>query len=150
MKRAAALLAAFLLPLALAAAEAQAQPGPPGKAGPPSFQALDTNRDGRLTLDEVLAYAKRKSAEVQPFRIRDADLDGDGRITVEEQRKAGIKGLERFGAVDLKELDVRGDGYVSREALDEYFRRRHREAHARADADHDGALTPGEFALFRF
>ncbi|MBU1228410.1 MAG: hypothetical protein KKA55_00550 [Proteobacteria bacterium] len=128
------------------AALAQGQT-PPAK---PPFAALDTDKNGRLTLDEVLAHAKKQSARVAPFRISDADLDGDGRLSAEEQRKAGIQGLEGFGAVDLKELDVHGDGYVSREDLDEFFRRKHREAFARADADQDGVLRPDEFVLFRF
>ena len=69
---------------------------------------------------------------------------------MEEQHKAGITGLEQFGTIDLKELDQNGDGYISREDIDEYFRRKHHEAYIRADADHDGAVRPNEFALFRF
>lgn len=133
-----------------AGASAQAQTPPAGKSAGANFQSLDANRDGRLSLDEVLAYAKGASTEVKPFRISDADLDHDGQLTVEEQRKAGIKGLEQFGTVDLKAMDIHGDGYISKDDLDEYYRRQHREAYARADADRDGALKPSEFALFRF
>lgn len=129
---------------------AQAQIPPPQKPARPSFKAMDADKSGHLSLDEVLAYATKKSADVKPFRISDVDLDGDGKLTPEEQRKAGIKGLEQFGEVDLKEMDINGDGYISREDLDEYFRRKHREAYARADANQDGALSPSEFALFRF
>lgn len=136
------------LGLALLGFAALAQ-GQTPSAGPP-FAALDTDKSGRMTLDEVLAHAKKQGAGVAPFRISDADLDGDGRLSAEEQRKAGVQGLEGFGAVDLKELDVHGDGYVSREDLDEFFRRKHREAFARADADQDGALRPDEFVLYRF
>ncbi len=153
----AALVLALLLGGALSA-QAQTQPPvKPIKSSPaksmsvsPSFKAMDTDKSGHLTLDEVLAYATKKSSDVKPFRISDADLDGDGKLTVEEQRKAGITGLEQFGTVDLKAMDINGDGYISKEDLDEYFRRKHREAYARADADKDGALRPSEFALFRF
>jgi Ca2+-binding EF-hand superfamily protein len=148
MKRAAFVLTLTLL--ALGAAPAQAQTPPPAKPAGPSFKDLDTDKNGHLTLEEVLAYAKKKSAEVQPFRISDVDLDGDGKLTVEEQRKAGITGLEQFGTVDLKAMDINGDGYISREDLDEYFRRKHREAFARADQNNDGRLRPKEFAIFRF
>jgi len=153
---------AFVLGLTLlgGACWAQAQtppPAKPAKSSPaksspvePSFKAMDTDKSGHLTLDEVLAYATKKGSDVKPFRITDADLDGDGKFTVEEQRKAGITGLEQFGTVDLKAMDINGDGYISKEDLDEYYRRKHREAYARADADRDGALRPSEFALFRF
>lgn len=145
-------LVAYVLGLALLgyAASAQAQTPPPAKPAGPSFKAMDTDKSGHLTLDEVLAYAKKKSTDTQPFRISDADLDGDGKLTPEEQRKAGITGLEQFGTVDLKEMDINGDGYISREDLDEYFRRKHREAFAQADLNNDGQLRPKEFALFRF
>lgn len=138
-----------------AGASALAQPSgkptqPSGKPAGPSFQAVDANRDGRLSLAEVLAYAKKAGAEVEPFRISDVDLDGDGRLSAEEQRKAGIKGLEQFGTVDLKAMDIHGDGYVSKDDLDEYFRRQHREAYAKADADGDDALKPSEFVLLHF
>lgn len=157
--------AALVLGLALlgGAFSAQAQVQPPvntaktAKAAKPdkagaghSFQTMDADKSGHLTLDEVLSYATKKSSDVQPFRITDADLDNDGVLTVEEQRKAGITGLEKFGDVDLKAMDINGDGYISKEDLDEYFRRKHREAYARADANKDGALRPSEFALFRF
>jgi len=117
----------------------------PGSALPAGLLPL-----ADFPLDEVLAYAKKNSSGVQPFRISDADLDHDGKLTPEEQRKAGIKGLEQHGTVDLREMDLGGDGYISKEDLDEYFRRKHREAYARADADKDGAVRPSEFALFRF
>jgi len=147
MKRLAVLLTLSLLPLLAPQAQAQT---PPVKLAGPSFQAMDADKSGHLTLDEVLAYAKKNSSGVQPFRISDADLDHDGKLTPEEQRKAGIKGLEQHGTVDLREMDLGGDGYISKEDLDEYFRRKHREAYARADADKDGAVRPSEFALFRF
>jgi Ca2+-binding EF-hand superfamily protein len=144
--------AALVLGLALfgGALSVQAQTQPPARLAGPSFQAMDADKSGYLTLDEVLSYAKKKSSDVKPFRIADVDLDGDGKLTVEEQRQAGITGLEQFGTVDLKEMDLNGDGYISQDDLDEYFRRKHREAFARADANKDGALRPSEFALFRF
>jgi Ca2+-binding EF-hand superfamily protein len=153
-KKRGAACAAFVLGLALlgGAQAALAQRQAPAKdiSAGPAFKPMDTDKSGHLTLDEVLAYATRKSTDTKPFRITDADLDGDGVLTVEEQRKAGITGLGQFGAVDLKEMDKNGDGYISKEDLDEFYRRKHREAYARADADKDGALRPSEFALFRF
>jgi len=142
-------LSAALAATLLAAASAQAQVPPPQSASP-SFKSLDRDGNGRVSLDEVMAYAKKRSADVEPFRISDVDLDGDGRLTPEELKKAGMKGFEGQGVINVKDLDIHGDGYVSREDLDEYFRRKHREAYARADADKDGSLKQSEFALFRF
>jgi len=129
-------------------AAAQVPPLIPAKA--PTFQELDADRDGRVSLEEVMAYAKKKSSLVKPFRVADVDLDGDGLLTPEELKKAGITGLEGEGVIRVRDLDITPDGYVSREDLDEYFRRKHREEYNRVDADKDGRLRPSEFALFRF
>lgn len=133
----------------LCCAPALAQVVPPAKPSL-SFKDMDANGDGHLTLEEVLAYAKKQSAQAKGFRVADVDRDGDGILTPEELKKAGIKGLEHFEAINVKDLDIRGDGYVSREDLDEYFRRKHREAYARADADGDGKVHTTDFALYRF
>lgn len=146
-------LPGLLLALLLMSSPALAQVAPP--AAPqapkgPQFHELDADKDGHLTLEEVLAYAKKQSAQAKGFRIADVDRDKNGLLTPEELKAAGITGLEPFGAVNVKDLDIRGDGYVSREDLDEYFRRQHREAYARADQDRDGRIRKTEFALYRF
>ena len=132
--------------LLLCAAPALAQVSPLT----PSFHKLDTDHDGRVTLAEVLVYAKAHSAAIKPFRIADVDKNGDGILTPEEFKKAGITGFEGLGEVRARDLDISGDGYVSREELDRYFALKHAEAFERADADHDGALKRSEFVLFRF
>jgi len=149
--RRSALVPLLLATLLLPALPAVAQVSPPAKAAAASFKEMDANRDGRVSLDEVMACAKKRSSAVTPFRISDVDTDGDGRLTQEELRKAGIKGLEDQGTIDARELDaVTPDGYVTSQDLDEYFRRKHRQAFAKADADKDGTLRQSEFALFRF
>jgi len=122
----------------------------PSKAVSPSFKELDADRNARVSLDEVMAFAKKRSTLVEPFNVAGVDLDKDGKLTQEELNKAGIKGLEHEGVINVRDLDMSADGYVSREDLDEYFRRKHREEYARADADKDGSLKQSEFALFRF
>jgi len=144
-----ALALAALLFAATALAQAELKPGTPVRTAP-AFHHVDTDNSGHVSLDEVLAYARQKNAEATAFHIRDVDLDKDGVLTQEELAKAGVKGFEGHGSINVRELDVRGDGYVSRDDLDEYFARKHREAYARADADKDGAIRPAEFALFRF
>lgn len=124
---------------------AQTPPAP----GVPAFHHVDADGDGRVTLDEVLAYAKQQR-EAKPFTIKDVDTDGDGLITQEELKRAGIKGLEAFGTISAKDLDRNGDGYVSHEDLENYLNTKHREAYAQADTDKDGSLKASEFVLFRF
>ena len=130
-----------------------AQTTPPAKMSnklAPSFKELDTNGDGRVSLDEIMAYATKKSLDLRGFAIKDVDTDGDGMLTQQELKAAGIKGLEGMGTINLKDLDKNGDGYVSREELEAYIRQRYAREFHRADADGDGMLHPREFAIFRF
>lgn len=143
----ATILAAALVLAPFLPATALAQTPPPGL---PEFHEVDADHDGRVSLREVLAWARGRSAAVAPFRIADVDRDGDGVLTPGEFKAAGITGFEGLGAIRARDLDITGDGYVSREDLDRYFARRHREAFAKADADRDGSLKPSEFVLLRF
>lgn len=119
-------------------------------AGPaPAFHQVDADHSGRVSLDEVLAYAKQQR-ETKPFALKDVDKDGDGLVTQEELRRAGITGLEGFGSIRAQDLDRNGDGYVSHEDLDNYLNTRHSEAYTAADEDKDGSLKASEFVLFRF
>jgi Ca2+-binding EF-hand superfamily protein len=137
-----------ILLLALLAAPALAQTAPSAKVE--GFRTVDADGDGRLSLEEILAAARKQSSLVRPFRVDEVDRDHDGKLTPEEFLKAGVAGLERYGVIDVRELDTDGDGYVSRAELDAFFRKRHAEEFRRVDADGDGSLRPAEFALFRF
>jgi hypothetical protein len=145
----AALLAA-LAATPLAAVPAQAQPAPPAKPGAITFHEADADHDGRVTLDEVLACAKKRSGAAKPFRIAEVDRNGDGVLDEQELAAAGIKGFEGMGPISARELDITPDGYVSRADLEEYFRRKHREAFAKADSEGKGWVREPDFALFRF
>lgn len=141
----------FLAVLALAAfALSPGHAQAPAAPDMPAFQHLDKDADGRVTLAEVMAYARQQKEQAKPFAINDVDKNGDGLVTQEELRAAGIKGLEAFGTISAKDLDRNGDGYVSHEDLENYLNTKHREAYARADADGDGHVAPSEFVLFRF
>ncbi len=139
-----------IVPAVLVVALLLAAPALAQVPGLPEFSRVDADGDGRVSLREVLDWAKGKSSAAKPFHIADVDRDGDGVITPEEFEAAGITGFERLGPVRARDLDITGDGYVSREDLDRYFARRHREAFEQADADHDGSLSPSEFVLLRF
>ena len=116
----------------------------------PSFKELDANGDGRVSLDEIMVYATKKSTDLRGFYIKDVDKDGDGTLTQQELKAAGIKGFEGVDTINLKDLDTNGDGYVSREELEAFVRKRYAREFHRADADADGVLHPREFAIFRF
>lgn len=143
------LLAALLL-VALTTTTALAQVAPAPKVAMPSFQDLDADKSGHLTRDEVLAYAKKQSAGQGGFQVKAMDKDGSGSLSPGELRSAGMQALYPFGTVDLKELDTDGDGVVTQREIDDYVRRKHLEAFAKADHDQDGTLHPKDFALYRF
>lgn len=141
--------------------------GDNGHGGPramPSFEQLDTNGDGSLTMDEFEAPAKERFAA--------ADTNGDGALSAEELDAARPQGRHmrgdgpRFGRMMpgmrggdraemtpemrqeratqmIEHLDDNGDGLLSAEELaagpnpDRIF--------AKMDADGNGAISKAEF-----
>lgn len=142
------LLLAALLFAATALAQTVASSGP--AAVLPSFHEVDADKSGHVTLEEIMAYARKKKEEARPFAVKDVDRDGDGVITQEELARAGVRGLEGFGSIKASDLDVNGDGYVSHQDLEAYLNGKHRDAYLQADKDRDGSLRQSEFVLFRF
>ncbi|MCE9545792.1 MAG: EF-hand domain-containing protein [Planctomycetia bacterium] len=68
---------------------------PPKKAKPTPqqiFDKLDTNHDGKLSLEEYKANPRVKSPEEAEKRFAKFDTDGDKSVTLEEF-KAGIEKL---------------------------------------------------------
>lgn len=133
---------------ATALAQTAATTGP--AAMPPAFHEVDADKSGRVTVEEVMAYARRKKEETRPFALKDVDRDGDGLVTQEELARAGIHGLEGFGTIKASDLDRNGDGYVNHKDLEDYLNQKHRDAYLQADTDGDGSLRQSEFVLFRF
>ena len=156
-------LAALLLATSLPAmAQPAADPPPPGRRPDAArlFNELDTNRDGRLTLDEMWARTQSRFAA--------ADANRDGALTPEEFRmlRPGRDGgtranrdsdtpaapdaapptgrsaeqMQRFADARFRALDANRDGRVT---LDEM--RPMVEARFRAmDANADNAVTQEE------
>ena len=74
-----------------------------------AFKILDTNSDGRITLEEIAAEQKRL--------LSAADVDGDGSLSVTEFRRRGrlFMALRATSLFDL--LDVNGDQMVTLDEL---------------------------------
>ena len=58
-------------------------PGGPGHHGPPKFEAVDTNKDGYLTRDEMEAHHKQKLNKM----FEKTDTDKDSKLSKEELKK---------------------------------------------------------------
>uniref|UniRef100_A0A173H010 EF-hand domain-containing protein n=1 Tax=Pandoraea faecigallinarum TaxID=656179 RepID=A0A173H010_9BURK len=125
-----------------------APPGPPPAAGAPdygdaadqnaalgmyvqrSFDAIDTNRDGRIDRNEWAAYQRsqlqaRRATFERYFKA--ADKDGDGYLNREE-----VAAAEPFLYQHFDQIDANRDGKLSPAEIRSFFRRYY---HERAQAD---------------
>jgi hypothetical protein len=103
-----------------------------------SFETIDQNRDGRITLLEMQTISRE--------RFKKADTNNDGQITAEEVLNVMpffVRGQAREPVVRyLKAQDHNRDGQVS---LAEIFK--HAEQRfLRLDSNRDGAISTEEFA----
>lgn len=101
-----ALIAGAVLATAVPALAFGPQGGKMGQGGPRGgeparFATLDTNGDGKITLDEFKAPAQDRFAQL--------DTDGDGMISPEELQAAGPMQGERAGPGARGEQGPRGD-----------------------------------------
>lgn len=160
MTRKMTLTFASVLTLAMAAGAVQAQAPTPaeGRFAGPSFEALDFDKDGKITASDFTAASAARQKAMDP--------NGDGVFTLDEMKafageqakaRAEAKAERRF-----KMLDTDGDGRVTAaEALAGRDHGRGKGPHgfgkgargphspermiAFADKDKDGAVSPEEF-----
>ena len=113
------------------------------------IQQLDTDGDGKVSLEEAMAPQKSRFAET--------DTDGDGFISAEEASaafKAQVpaemldamkeRGMPDPGETFVKNLDQNGDGKID---MDE-FSQPTAESFKRMDSDGDGFATNEEATVF--
>lgn len=126
------------------------------------FARLDANRDGRVTRDEARAQGERRREEMRQHMFDRIDANHDGNISREEfataHERRGERGEHRRmgprpGGPDGPDgpgghgghRGMHGGGMFGAEgATLEQMRARALERFDRADANHDGTLTPAE------
>jgi len=100
------------------------------------FEGLDTNRDGKLTGDEL--PPERRDA------IMRADADKDGAVTLDEFAARARQFLVRRVDAEFKAIDADGDGKLTRAEVD--AARGKPLILLLADTNKDGAVTKEELA----
>lgn len=94
------------------------------------FEAVDADKDGTVTREEIDAYREA--------RVSNADADGDGALSIEEFDTL-YRELTRSRMVDaFQALDRDGDGVISTEELDSRVNR----IVDHLDRDGDGTIAP--------
>ena len=119
---------------AMGLSAAFAQGGPQGARRGPSFQHIDANGDGALTLDEFQNQGQARFAR--------SDTNGDGMLDVGELTAAAERERGRMIERLMARKDINGDGMLS---VEEMAPRDAGRFFERADADGDGAISQEEW-----
>ncbi len=112
----------------------------------PSFEELDANGDGQVTMEEMEAFGQARGQE----HFTSVDTNGDGNLSKEELMAQGNARAERHADRMIKRLDANEDGLLSQAELEEGARKgrggdRMEKMFEHADADADGMISEEEF-----
>lgn len=111
------------------------RPGMPQGGGDPLVRALDTDRNGELSADEIAGASEA---------LKKLDRNGDGKVTREEvgppMPAGGFQPDQERAMAYFKQMDKDGDGKLSKDEAPE----RMRENFARIDANSDGKIDDVE------
>ncbi len=148
MKRSNVLIGVLTTALLAGSVSAYAASNGPGGDGPrgqrgPSFETLDVNGDGAVTMAEL--------EQMGADRFNAADTDGSGTLTAEElmaardaqEAERANKRLTRM----IERRDANNDGVLSLDEMQDD--RRASRFFERFDADEDGTVTAEEFETAR-
>jgi Ca2+-binding EF-hand superfamily protein len=124
------LLAGVTALVAAASLAAANEPNMP--MGERAFNFIDSNKDGRITLEEITPRAEK--------RVLRLDMDKDGTVTATEIDTYLAKGVERRKTRLLSNLDADKDGKIAQQEVDRFIEALFNDA----DSDHDGAVTLAE------
>lgn len=115
------------------------QRGMGGEMERPSFETLDADGDGKITVAEVRAHGSIKFSEL--------DSDGDGLVSAEEMSAAAGKRAEGRASMMIAKMiewrDTDGDGMLSQAELGGGIGEK---IFMHLDGDEDGAISPEEYA----
>lgn len=86
------------------------------------FDAIDANKDGQVSHDEMRAWRQAKKAEIKQKgseRFKKADSDGNGTLSKEEAEKGMPRLAKNFDAIDTNK-----DGQISPDEIRAYMKDR--------------------------
>ena len=108
------------------------------------FSEVDTNADGKVTQDEMQAYAKSK--------FDAADTDSNGKLSVDEMSAAAQKRRDdrraKMMEKMIKRMDTDADGELSFDEMPGQ-KTRAEQMFSRVDRDGDGAISEAEMDAAR-